>query len=415
MIKIRDYKKILCIYKDVFLLDLTAIGIGIIVGIIDTLFGKVLLEITNIRNSYVFQLIPFLPLTGIVILFTYFRIGKNSIKGMSLIFSAGLNDEETISKRLVPLVIVSTWLTHLFGGSAGREGVAVQIGGTVGYSIGRELNIRNSSKILLITGMAAGFAGLFQTPIAAIFFAMEVLTAGVVEYSALFPCILGAFTASYMSHTLGLEKFDVNLNYSLEFNIYLFLKLVLLGIFFGLIGGFFANLLNWSKKFFAQRIGDPILRIFILGCILSVFLLILHKGRYAGLGTNLINASFSNEKIYEYDWLLKFLLTILTLSAGFQGGEVTPLFSIGASLGAVLSPVMGLPIEFTAALGYVAVFGGATNTILAPIFIGGEVFGYNYLPYFFIVSAVAYVFNGNKSIYSAQKILGDVKKVISLE
>ncbi len=304
--------------------------------------------------------------------------------------------------------MISIWLTHLFGGSAGREGVAVQIGGTVAHSIGKKLSIENSSKILLIAGMSAGFAGLFQTPIASTFFAMEVLTAGTIEYCALFPCIIASFVASYTSHAFGLEKFSVNLHCSLELNTYLILKLLLLGLLFGVTGGLFAHILNLCKEFFSKRIKNPILRIFILGCILSVLLLLLHRGRYAGLGTNLISASFFNYKIYGYDWILKFLLTILTLSAGFQGGEVTPLFSIGSSLGAVISPFLGLPIEFSAALGYVAVFGSATNTLLAPIFIGVEVFGYDFLPYFFVVSAIAYVFNGNKSIYSAQKILSDI-------
>ncbi|HOV25633.1 MAG TPA: chloride channel protein [Pseudobacteroides sp.] len=398
-------KKISSNYRDVFLLSFIAIIIGIIVGAIDTLFGRVLLEITDIRSNYIFQLIPFLPLAGIIIIFTYSKIGKNSIKGMSLILSIEFK-EGTIPKRLVPLIMASTWLTHLFGGSAGREGVAVQIGGTVARSIGRQLSIKNNSKTLLITGMAAGFAGLFQTPVAAIFFAMEILT-GPVEYYALIPCIIASFVASYTSHTLGLEKFGVNLNCSLELSIYLILKVVLLGILFGIIGGLFAYILNLSKRFFGNRISNPILKIFILGCILSFLLLLLHKGRYAGLGVNLIEASFFNEKIYGYDWLLKFLLTILTLSAGFQGGEVTPLFSIGASLGAIISPILRLPTEFAAALGYIAVFGSATNTIIASIFIGAEVFGYDYLPYFFIVSSISYVFNGNNSIYSSQKILND--------
>ena len=403
--KVLTTKKTLNNYKDIFLLGFISIVIGIIIGTIDTLFGKVLLEITNIRNNHAFQLIPFLPLAGILIIFAYSKIGKNSIKGMSLIFSARF-EGDTIPKRLIPLAMVSTWLTHLFGGSAGREGVAVQIGGTVGHSIGRRLSIKNSSKILLITGMSAGFAGLFQTPIAATFFAMEVFIAGSVEYCALFPCIIASFVASYTSHALGLEEAGVKLNCSFELNVYLILKLALLGSLFGIIGGLFAYLLNSSKNFFSKRISNPILRIFIIGCILSVLILLLHKGRYAGSGTNLIGAVFSNEKIYSYDWLLKSILTILTLSAGFQGGEVTPLFSIGASLGAMIAPILGLPNEFVSALGYIAVFGSATNTILAPIFIGGEVFGYNYLPYFFMVSAIAYVFNGNKSIYSAQKVLG---------
>ncbi|HHV98333.1 MAG TPA: voltage-gated chloride channel protein [Clostridiaceae bacterium] len=408
----KTLSKTLSNYKDVLLFGLIAIVIGIIVGAIDTLFGKVLLEINNIRNNHVFILIPLLPLAGVLIIFTYSKIGENSIKGMSLIFSVEFNEEDTIPKRLVPLAIVGTWLTQLFGGSAGREGVAVQIGGTVAHSIARRISIKNSSKILLISGMSAGFAGLFQTPMAAAFFAMEVFIAGSVEYCALFPCIIASFAASYTSHALGLEKFSMNLNCPLELNVYLVLKLALLGILFGITGGLFAFSLNLSRKFLSKRISNPILRIFIIGCILSVLLLLLHKGRYAGSGTNLIEASFLNEKIYVYDCLLKFLLTILTMSAGFQGGELVPLFSIGASMGAVVSPILGLPGRFVSALGYVAVFGSATNTILAPIFIGGELFGYDYLPYLFIVTAIAYVFNGNKSIYSAQKILCDLNQLV---
>lgn len=393
----QGFKKILSTYKNEILLGFIAIIIGIIVGAIDTLFGKVLLEISSIRSKHIYLLVPFLPLAGIFIIFIYRKIGKNSIKGMSLIFSVGLDEENSIPKRLVPLVMISTWLTHLFGGSAGREGVAVQIGGTVAHSIGKKLSIKNSSKILLITGMAAGFVGLFQTPIAAIFFAMEVLVTGTIAYSALFPCIIASFVASFTSHTLGLEKFSVNLECFVAFNANSVLKVVLLGIIFGVIGGLFAYILNWTKNFLNKYINNPILKIFIIGCILSILLMILYKGRYSGLGTNLIEASFFKGTLYKHDWLLKFILTILTLSAG-------PLFSIGACLGAIISPLFELPMEFTAALGYVAVFGGATNTFLAPIFIGAEVFGYNYLPYFFMVSAIAYVFNGNKSIYSGQKI-----------
>lgn len=397
-------KKALFKYKDLFLLSFIAILIGIIVGSIDTLFGKVLLEITRIRNSHVYFLIPFLPLAGILIAFTYSKIGKNSNKGMSLIFSAAFKEDDIIPKRLVPLAITSTWVTHLFGGSAGREGVAVQIGGTVGHSIGRRLSIKNSSKILLITGMSAGFAGLFQTPLAAIFFSMEVLTVGTVEYSALLPCVIAAYVAKFTSQALGLKEAGIHLDVFIDFNGYFILKIALLGILFGIIGGFFAYLFSLTKKFLLNHITNPMLRIFLVGCIVSAAILLLHKGRYAGFGTNLISAAFHHEKIYGYDWILKLILTILTLSAGFQGGEVTPLFSIGASLGAVISPIFGLPMEFVAALGYVAVFGSATNTILAPIFIGAEVFGYDYIPYFFIVSAIAYVFNGNRSIYSAQKM-----------
>lgn len=405
-------KKQLNHYKDVILLGAIAIVTGIIIGAIETLFGKGLSEIAAIRANHVYQLTPFLPLAGLLIVFVYSKIGKNSSKGMSLIFLAASNKDVEIPKRLVPLLMASTWLTHLFGGSAGREGAAVQIGGTVARSIekaiGRRLNIKNSSKILIITGMAAGFAGMFQTPIAAIFFAMEVLTAGVIEYGALFPCIVASFTANYTSHFLGLEKLSVDLHSSLQFKTDIILKVVLLGIVSGIIGGVFAYFLKTSRNFFNERISNPMLKVIIMGCVLSVLFMLLHTGRYSGSGENLIKAAFSNSKIYGYDWILKITLTILTLTAGFQGGEVTPLFSIGASLGVIISPLLGLPIELTAALCFVAVFGSATNTILAPIFVGGEIFGYEYLPYFFVVSAIAYVFNGNQSIYSAQKVLNNI-------
>jgi len=391
-------------YKDVVLLGFIAIPVGIAVGAAEALFGRGLEEITGIREKFTFQLTPFLPLAGMLIAYTYFRIGKNCAKGMSILFSAAFNEKENIPMRLVPLLMGSTWITHLFGGSAGREGAAVQIGGTMAYSVGKHLNTSNASRIMLIAGMAAGFSGMFQTPLAAIFFAMEVLTAGVVEYGALFPCITASFAACYTSHALGLEKFTANLPDSPGLSTYFILKTALSGILFGITGGLFAYALNLSRKYFGERIRNPVLRIFIAGCILSVLLLVLHSGRYSGSGENLIAASFSGEKLYIYDWIFKFLLTILTMSAGFQGGEVTPLFSIGATLGAVISPVLGLPAEFASALGFIAVFGAATNTILAPVFVGAEVFGYDYLPYFFIVSAVAYVFNGNKSIYSCQRI-----------
>lgn len=391
-------------YKDIFILSVIAVLIGIIVGVIDTVFGKVLIEITSFRDENALKLIPFLSIAGVAIIYLYSKFGKNSIKGMTLVFQRANDEGESIPKRLVPLIILTTWATHLFGGSAGREGVAVQIGATVADVAGSKLKIKNAKKIMIITGMAAGFAGLFQTPIAASFFAVEVLTAGVLEYNALLTAMIAAFTASFTSHTLGLEKFSFALNSSIDINVQFIIKMALIGIIFGIVGGAFAHFLSKGKKILQSKFENPIKKIFVIGLFLSVVLLILYKGRYSGLGTNLISNSFNGSVIYSYDWLFKFLLTIITLSAGFQGGEVTPLFSIGSSLGVVLALILGLPIEFVAALGYVSVFGSATNTFLAPIFIGAEVFGFNYLPYFFVICTISYMFNGNKSIYTAQKL-----------
>lgn len=391
-------------YSGLFLLGLLGIPIGAIVGGIDVLFGKGLLAITTLREAHPFYFLPLLSVAGVAISYCYRRFGGRSGKGMNLIFAVGHGDEEVIPLRLIPFVVSGTWLTHLFGGSAGREGVAVQIGATFSHWVGRKLPIKNASRIFLVTGMAAGFAGLFETPIAATLFALEVLVAGSMTYSALLPAFTAAFTASTVSGLFGLEKFSFAVSAPKNFGGVLFWKMVLLGILFGVVGGAFAWCLKKAKQRAEHIFKNPECRIFILGALLSVLFLTLWKGRYSGLGTNLIAESFGGGTRYAWDWIIKFLLTVLTLAAGFLGGEVTPLFAIGASLGVSVAHLFGLPAPLVAALGYAAVFGGATNTLFAPVFIGAEVFGFASLPYFFVVCSVAYVFNMNKSIYSLQKL-----------
>lgn len=386
------------------LLCLSVVLLGAGIGAIDALFGRILLVITDIRSRYTLYLLPFLAIAGVVIVFCYEKYGAGSQKGMGLVFDVGHGKADRIPLRLIPFVMIGTWMTHLFGGSAGREGVAVQIGATVSHWLGKHVPVKHASKIFLVTGMAAGFSGLFRTPLAATFFAMEVLTVGIMEYKALIPCLLAAFSACSVSAVFGLEKFCVPLDVSITLDMFCFFKLLLLGIIFGCAGTLFARGLKWAKGFLAEMLPRPVIRIALIGALLSVVFLLLHRGRYSGLGTNLISDCFQGNTIYSYDWVLKMVLTIITLAAGFQGGEVTPLFSIGASLGVILAPVFGLPVLLVSALGYAAVFGSATNTFLAPVLIGAEVFGYAYLPYFVIVSAVAFAINGNRSIYGAQDV-----------
>lgn len=285
----------------------------------DAVFGRVLLYLGAVRDAHTAWFLPFLGLIGALMAWAYKRYGAGCENGMGMVFEAGHAEREAIPLRLVPFVICATWLTHLFGGSAGREGVAVQL-------------------------------------------------AAAPEWSA----------------ELALE-------------------LTALGIVFGLTGAAFAFCLKRAKKLAQNRLKNPVLRALVMGVALSAVLYLLYRGRYCGLGTNLINASLAGESIYAWDWALKLALTVLTLSAGFQGGEVTPLFSIGASLGAALAGLLGLPAAFCAALGYAAVFGSATNTLLAPALIGAEVFGWAAAPHFFAVCALAYAVNGGRSIYSGQK------------
>ena len=398
------WKHITKTYAQQICLGLAALPIGVIVGMIDAVFGQTLLKITAFRQLYPLYLIPFLPLAGVLIVYCYQGFGKNSSKGMNLIFEVGHGDEEVIPMRLIPFVISGTWITHLFGGSAGREGVAVQIGATFSHWVGRHIPMKNAPKIFLVAGMAAGFAGLFQTPIAAVLFALEVLVASEIRYDALFPALIASFAASMTSGWMGLEKFTFALSDTMTLDPVMMIKLLAAGAVFGIVGGAFAWSLKKAKEIFAARFVNPLIRIAVIAICLSILFILLDQGRYSGLGTNLIDFSFHGGMIYSWDWILKFALTVITLAAGFQGGEVTPLFSIGASLGVVIASFFHLPVAFMAALGYAAVFGGATNTFFAPMLIGAEVFGFAYLPYFFVVCAAAYVFNMNKSIYSLQKV-----------
>ncbi|MGX7329551.1 chloride channel protein [Enterococcus bulliens] len=380
-----------------------SIAIGVIVSGLDVLFGRVLLWLIATSHELRPWIFLLLGPAGLIFMFFFLRYGKESVQGMNLVFKAGHGEDVEIPKRLVIFVTVGTWITHFFGGSAGREGVAIQIGGTIGQWFG-SLSKRIDHREFVVIGMAAGFSGLFQTPIAATFFALEVLVVGRMRYQVLIPTLVASFISSSLSHLLRLEKFHFEIVPDISITPIVFVKLVICGILFGLCGALFAYLLKKGKQLTQRVIPSPMLRILIVGALVGLLILLFFNGRYASLGMNLIEGTFSSEAIYRYDWLLKLLLTVITLSAGFQGGEVTPLFAIGTTLGVVLASVLGLPVLLIAALGYASVFGSATNTILAPIFIGAEVFGYETLPFFFIACAFSYAFNFNQSIYGQQKI-----------
>lgn len=386
------------------LLCLLAIGTGILTGAITAGFGRILLWIGTVRTAHLLWFLPFLPLAGILMVWIYQKYGKESGQGMSLIFDAANGKADHIPLRLIPLLIGSTWLTHLCGGSAGREGVAVQLGATIAHNVGSRIpvfqRIPHAVQMLTISGMAAGFSGLFHTPLAAVCFALEILTVGKLEYRALLPAGLSAVSAYLVSIALGLETFQVTLSKT-TLSPFSF-QMLLLGVAAGLTGGLFTYLLRLGKQQVEKWLPNPLVRIGICGVVLAFLLCICDNGRYTGLGTNLISLACNGETVYCFDFLCKLLLTVFTLSIGFQGGEVTPLFSIGACLGVVLAPFLGIPTVLAAALCYAAVFGSASNTLLTPICIGTEVFGFSYFPYFAVVCTITRLCNGNQSIYGKQ-------------
>lgn len=423
------------------------ITLGAIIGALTACFGDISDRLSAIRDANPLYFIPALAIGGAAIAFAYKKWGRWTERGMDQVFAVGLNKETDFPLVAIPLAAVSTWITQLFGGSAGREGAAMQIGSALSYNISKKLPFENAAHIMLVTGMAAGFAGIFQAPMAATAFALEVLLVGHLELSALLPAAAAAFTACKVSSMLGFHKFSVDLNSILDASGFsasiftnegtldgkLLLKLALMGILFGIVGGGFAKLLGLSQNFFAKKFPNTIKRIAIMGAGISVLLLVFFQGRYAGLGTNLLDMSFgvvgnadvignaagdaanvvgtaaenvigTAAGIHGYDWIIKFAVTILTLSAGFIGGVVTPLFAIGATFGIFVAGMFGVPLPLAAALGFAAVFASASNTLWAPILIAGEIFGFNCLPAFFIVCTMAYMCNGGQSIYKQKKI-----------
>ena len=304
--------------KNISIYVLLAVVVGIIVGAIDALFGRVLLFITDFRTEHYKMLLPFLPIAGLLITYMYNKCSKESLKGMSLVLETTQEKREGIPKALIPLVMIGTWITHLFGGSAGREGVAVQIGATLSHNISKRLNLPNNGKVMAIVGMSAGFGGLFQTPLAALFFAIEVITVGVLEYEALLPAFVGAYVASTTSHLLGLEKFFVNVNDTILIDEKAIVKIIILGIAFGLAGKAFSFSLSKLKAFMGNKFKNPYVRIGVVSIPLAVLLFIVLGGRYCGLGTNIINNCFNDGAVYSYDFILKIVFTVITLSIGFQ-------------------------------------------------------------------------------------------------
>ena len=411
---------------------LLGIVLGAVIGALTACFGDISDRLSAIRDANPLYFIPALAIGGAAIAFAYKKWGRWTERGMDQVFAVGLNKESDFPLVSIPMAAVSTWLTQLFGGSAGREGAAMQIGTALSYNISKKLPFENAAHVMLVTGLAAGFAGIFQAPMAATAFALEVLLVGHLELGALLPAAAAAFTACKVSSLLGFHKFSVDLSSLLDasgFSAGIFtnegaldgkflVKLALMGVLFGIVGGGFAKLLGLSQNFFAKKFPNSIKRIAIMGVGISALLLVFFQGRYAGLGTNLLDMCFGLDAfgnaagdavetaagIAGYDWILKFALTILTLSAGFIGGVVTPLFSIGATFGIFIAGMFGVPLPLAAALGFAAVFASASNTLWAPILIAGEIFGFNCLPAFFIVCTVSYICNGGQSIYKQKKI-----------
>lgn len=256
----------------------------------------------------------------------------------------------------------------------------------------------NFNYITLITGISAGFSGLFGTPLAAIFFALELLYVRRIDMIALIPATLASLTAGLIHAWANINPTFWTIDYAIDVNIINIISAIVLGLIFGITGNVFVMIQELFRKIYQRFYLNPYLKILIVSAVVMIPLYFFN-GRYSGLGLNLINDAFYQETIHSYDFLLKILFTTILLAIGFKGGEITPLFAIGATLGVVIAPIIGFDPTLALALGYIGVFGSATNTFIAPALIGIEVFGQINMIYFVIVALIAYLVDRKKSIY----------------
>lgn len=396
LVQLRRWRRILG-------LAVLAAGLGVLAGLLDAVFDHGILAVTAVREQLPLLML-LLPAAGAALVFVYARWGGECGKGMALVFDAVAGKRQSVPKRLIPLAIGATWVTHLFGGSVGREGVAVQISAAAAGLLTPRLRTARAKRHLLIAAVAAGFSGLFRTPVAAVFFALELFHSGVMEYDALLPAIVASLTATAVSGALGVTAGGVDLGaLSAPPTVGTLVSLAVLGAACGLAGWLFVTLLHGLKARLPRWLPNPYLRIALAGAAVAA-LGLATAGRYNGLSEALPAAALAGGQLYAWDWLAKLCVTALCLAAGFQGGEVAPLFTIGAALGAVLAGPLGLPPQLAAALAYAGVFAAGTNTLIAPILVGLELFGGGHFGTFFLVCAVAYVCNGGHSIYPQTRL-----------
>lgn len=389
---------------------LLSVIVGTLAGSASAFFLVSLEWATNWReaNTWVIWL---LPAGGLLIGLSYHYFGQDVVRGNNQLLDEFHNPQKVIPLKMAPLVLFGTIATHFFGGSAGREGTAVQMGGAIADQFTKVFRLRpRDRKILLIIGISAGFASVFGTPLAGAVFSLEVLLIGRMRYEAIYPAFLTALIADYVCHWWEVAHTQYLVPVVPDMRPDLLLWAIAAGIFFGLAAWIFSKSTHFFGALFSKKISYPPLRPVLGGIVIAVIVYAIGTTKYIGLGIPVIVSAFSEELPF-YDFLVKTVFTAFTLGAGFKGGEVTPLFFVGATLGNTLAYFMPLPVALLAGMGFVAVFAGATNTPIACTLMGIELFGMECGVFVGIACVTAYLFSGHSGIYSAQ-IVGSPKSLL---
>ena len=373
---------------------------GLIIGTSAAFFLHSLDQVTQWRENNLW-IIYTLPIIGLLVGAMYFYIGGETKKGNNLLLEEHQDPQTKVPFKMAPLVLIGTLLTHLGGGSAGREGTAVQMGGAIADQFTSLFKLHDTErKTILIIGISSGFAAVFGTPIAAAIFALEIMLFKNIRVADIAPSFATSYIAHYTCLAWGIQHTSFTISTIPSINAITIVSTFLAGLIFGLAALLFTKVnFAWASLF--KKIKYEPLRPFIGGIVLLVVIYLLGTTKYIGLGIPSIQDAFIHPA-GNIDFLIKLLLTTFTLSAGFKGGEVTPLFFIGATLGNILIWFIPLPMALLAGMGFVAVFAGATHCALASILLGIELFGLDAGLYIGIASITAYFTSGANGIYSAQ-------------
>lgn len=378
--------------------------IGVVVGGVAVAFHHGIDWATELRH-HIPGIIWLLPLGGMVIVLLYRVCGMEKDRGTNLVLVA-VRDAERLKLRTAPLIFLSTIVTHLVGGSAGREGAALQLGGSLAAYTGRLIRLdEKDSRVMVMCGMAAAFSGLFGTPLTAAVFAMEVVSVGVMYYAAIVPCVVASLTAFMTAQVCGMHAaVGYEAGAAAALTPVTMVQAMLLGGACAVVSVLFCNSTHIATHLYQKHIPNTLLRAAVGGVLVLVLTLLVGDQTYNGAGDPAIRTMLAGETIPEA-FLLKILFTAVTLGAGFRGGEIVPVLFTGCAFGTFVGPVMGLPHGFSGALGMTAVFCGATNCPLTSILLAYELFGGEGLPLHALCCGAAYMLSGYYGLYSEQKIV----------